>query len=747
MHEKDTQESAGSEAASTGEVIHGEGDVMSLIDDVNRHLERIRSVQSRQEAEFTDLAERQRRLVASESALESQRTELDAEVARLAHGQAEHEAARAALQQERDEVESRAAEIRGREEMVAAARIESEAQELDLERRRRDLEDREEHLESEGEALRAQVAAAEAERDAIRTRIESIESALRDAEEVASAATERIADLERDVATRDEATEIADREREEEARAWKDREAEASKVESALREAVSTAEDRSSELESELQARDARLSELDDLLRKTNERAEEAASALDEAERRIDQLEQQCVEDQRQLKLAGGKLAELAEVVVDQTPRLERGVEAMALVGELESEIERLRAESAASEASYEARVLELERALADGKTSGLDRSGLDDALAEARAPLEARIAELESVAEASDSVPRSRHEEVKDRCRRAERRSDELETALSLANDRGQARDMAKRLRARAERVGEFARHLERRRSRLAALRRAIRDRGRPSDDSGSGTATFQDLQRLDAQRAELEEVREFLTRSEHRMVRRWARPRSVATCAWVLVILAVSVAAGWFGATAFLPSPGVATVSLRASTSDGTMLGPDAAAAWESWHTALATDPAFVHLVTQRLESRGLAPADGESGVSRLLARDLRFENEGRGRLRLLLEGSDARTLEPTLDAIATAMASESARQAPRRIDGVRATLPTERANAGGTGFADLVEGRWNAPTLKRMGLIAGGVFAAAWVSILGIYLLLSRSKRVFEAREGGEDLELAR
>ncbi len=568
------------------------------------------------------------------------------------------------------------------------------------------------------------------------------------------------------------------------------------------------------EFENAVAERDARLAEQQETLAEAESRVQGVNDEMSAARSRIAELEDRTAEDQRQLRLAGSKLTELAQVVAEQAPRLERGAEAMALVGELESEIERLRKESASAagldveaiRAPLDARIMELERELDAVRSQVLDQSVMDEAVAqatapfvarisdleaaldasrrsggevdpevfaaavaEAKAPLEARIAELESAASASDpaaieaavqaatetlqaeleearsamggdTVARSKYEDLKEKCRRAERRSDELETALSLTNDRGQAQEMAKRLRAKAERVGDFAKHLERRKARLTAVRTAMRQREAVAGPSG-GT-TFHELQRLEAQRRELDQVRDFLSRSEQQMVRRWARPRSVATVAWMMIILAVSAAAGWVGGTRFVPTPGTATVSLTATSMNGKTLDPDAAEAWQTWHTALATDPAFVSMVGKRLAARGLMPAGGETALSTMLAQDLAFENEGHGRLRLVLSGQDSRTLEPVLDAVATTMASESARQAPRRIDGARATLPTERATAGGLGYATLVAGPYGKDALVRMGTIAGGVFAGCTLLVLVVYGVLSRSKRVFEANADGDD-----
>jgi chromosome segregation ATPase len=881
MHEEQqqgpmTDERTAAEAGSTAG-----GDVLSLIADVERHLDRIRNVQNRQESEFADLAERQRRVAQTESSLGDRRAELDALASRLGEAQAANEAARAAVAQERDELEAREASFRAEVDALSETRSELDGMRETLAARARELDEQAAIVDRQDAALQAQaeslatreqefvarveaadaarveaesalaratesMEARQAEFDALNDRLAGLisaqEAGTRALEEAVAARDEALATIrstverhEQEMATASEATQRYRAALEDVGTQLEQSQSETESVRAEGREAVARLEERCAEvekalverdtafagvqssvarLEAEIAEREARIAEQQRAFVEVEARAEAADASMTEARSRIAELEARTQEDQRQLRLAGTKLAELAQVVAEQAPRLERGGEAMALVGELEAEIERLRSQAAdasgfdvdAIRAPLDARIIELERELQAARSQAFDPSSLDvviseatapfvaritdlesaleasrrsgsevdpeafaAAVADAKAPLEARIAELESAAHSGDpaaidaavqaatetlraeldearqaadgdSVPRSKYEDLKEKCRRAERRSDELETALSLTNDRGQAQEMAKRLRAKAERVGDFAKHLERRKARLAALRTAMRQR-EAMENVGGGT-TFHELQRLEAQRRELEQVRDFLTRSEQQMVRRWARPRSVATVAWMMVILAVSVAAGWVGGTRFVPTPGAATVSLTAAAVSGKTLDPDAAKAWEDWHTALATDPAFVSLVAKRLSARGLMPAGGESALASLLAQDLAFENEGHGRLRLVLSGEDARTLEPVLDAVATTMASESARQAPRRIDGARATLPTERATAGGLGYATLVAGPYGPDALTRMGMIAGGVFAGCTLFVLLVYGVLSRSKRVFEANADGED-----
>lgn len=850
------------------------GDVLSLIADVEKHLDRIRNVQSRQETEYADLAERQRRVVASEGEVAARREELDELAARLGQVQASTDAAKAAVARERDDLESCRAQVRAEQGDLDAVRGELDGVRAELDRRSVDLDGRAEALSEETESVRRRAEELERVEHELTARIEQAEAARTEAaaslEEAGRQLAERdaelealraeiagkIAEFEASAADRDrtigelrsdserrdaelaEAHEGVQRYRQaleevggELERTQGETESIRGELDAAVARADSAeaagreAEEARAELIETVERLDTRCRELEDELTARQSSFEalqagvaEAESTISARDERIAELEARTEEDQRQLRLAGSKLAELAQVVAEQAPRLERGTEAMAIVAELEAEIERLRSEAAAAQgldaaairaplegrieeleteleharsqvadqasveeavsqatAPFQIRIAELEATLEAARgAEGIDADALAEAVAEARIPLEDRIRELEAAASQGDpaaidaaveaatstlraeleqaradaaggDVPRTKYENLKEKCRRAERRSDELETALSLTNDRGQAQEMAKRLRGKAERISEFSRHLERRKARLGALRTAMRQRAAlAGSTTETGGGTFHELQRLEAQRRELEQVRDFLSRSEQQMVRRWARPRSVGTVAWVMLILAVSAAAGWFGTTRFLPVPGVASVTLDAATTGGDALSPEAAEAWETWHAALATDPAFIDLVSKRLAARGLAPEGGESAVASMLADDLVFENEGHGRVRLALRGDDARVLAPTLDAVASTMASESARQAPRRIDGARATLPTERATSGGVGYATLVAGPLGPETLTRMGIIAGSVFGAAMLLILVTYGMLSRSKRVFEASEGGEDAD---
>ncbi|MAB71267.1 MAG: hypothetical protein CMJ54_02040 [Planctomycetaceae bacterium] len=784
------------------------GDVLSLIEDVERHLARIRDVQNQQESEFMDLAGRQRSIEEAEAILASRGGEIEAASSSLAQEREEFDRMRAELASDRGELDER-------RRLCDEANAELESSQAELAAARNELQgDLSEHR-AEMDAWAAKTHALEEERGAIeelKAELEEREQALaeRSAEHLAMQA--RISELEGDAVRRREADRLA-------AEAHDRSLAEATAVTHRHREALESvgreleqaqseladARDRSETLETELESirnaeetsaqenstlqatiaefesrcrtfdeqNHARQTSLDAALERTATLEDELAAARS----RVEELEGVVEEDRRQLGLAGRKLTELARAVAEQAPRLEQGTAAIAIAAEQQERIERLEARLAsegtdANEAvagvrdALEARIAELESALEQAPAGDVDEASMQSAVDAVRGPLEARISELERLGadpaaveaatapllaeietlrsrmkgfeQSEGGVPTAELEAFEERCRRAEQRSDELETALAMTNDRGQAQEMAKRLRAKAERINAAARHLDRRKRRLAAVKRRVRNH--VAEDGGS--ATFHELQRLEAQRKELSQVREFLSRSEQQMIRRWARSRSVAMVAWMGMLAAVCVAGSWFAVSEIVPVAGTASVELRATPRDGGALTNDAASTWREWHEALATDPAFVRAVGRRLAARGLMPTGGETGLATILGSDLQFETDGPGRMRLVLEGPDRRVLPATLDAIATTMASESARQAPRRADGARASLRGDQPTTAGGGYARLMGGQMPAALLSLIGMIAGVSIVASLLLIGLVYLMLSRAKRIFDASHEEEE-----
>lgn len=440
--------------------------------------------------------------------------------------------------------------------------------------------------------------------------------------------------------------------------------------------------------EAALRENASKLEEAEQNLAEAVERASTFESHCQELDERCESLSKETEVSRSKLRLAGERLVELAEVVSQQAPQLEQGAAAMAAMQE------------------------------------------------QART-----IAELEQqLSEAPESNEES--QELREKFEKAQKRADELEEALVIAQDRGQAQEFAKQLRSKAEGLSEFAQHLKRRKNRLKVLREGMRDDSQPREHH----STFRDLQRLKTQQEDLKQARQCLAVSETAMLSKWARPRAFATVVWLTAMFFCVAGGAWLVVENMMASPGTASVDLVASTRSGRPLENKALTEWMQWHEALRSDPAFVNVVASRLNARGLAPAGGEEGVAQMLLNDLSYDSDGPGRLRLVLKGDDRRILQSRLDVIATTMASESARQAPRREQSARAMIVGESTSTGQVHYASLTPREFNSEFMTRFGIVAGVGVAVALFLAFVVYAVLRRAKRIFEESEIGIEPELA-
>lgn len=481
----------------------------------------------------------------------------------------------------------------------------------------------------------------------------------------------------------------------------------------------------------------------------------ELERSLSEAQQARQELEAEREQASAQLRQAGEKLRELATVIGEQAPQLEQGAAAIARVRVQEQTIARLEDCIASmsgvepqDDAALQAlrnRITELEEALS---AAGEHQSAVDSlqnrieeleaalsAAGEHQPPDEAfqnRIAELEealSAAEEHGHIGDGGDESLRNRIT-------ELEQALAEAQDNEQVEQFAEKLRARAEHVNELAAGLEKRRRRLHGLHIALKERKRAFGES----KVMIPAREPSSASADLERARACLAESEQQMMRKWGRNWAFAGVAWFAVLVFVVGIGSWFAVERFMALPGTATVDMVASTPSGRPLQDTALEGWSAWHTALPTDPAFAETIHKRLAMRGLAPAGGETAVANLLAQDLTFDSDGPGKLRLVLSGEDRRTLVDTLDVVATTMAGESSRQAPRREQSARASIVGERNAVGRTMYASLAPMNLDAAFLTRYGLVAGIGLGMALGMVWLVYGVLRRGKRVFEESEDG-------
>lgn len=326
--------------------------------------------------------------------------------------------------------------------------------------------------------------------------------------------------------------------------------------------------------------------------------------------------------------------------------------------------------------------------------------------------------------------------EELEARCEKAELRADELEQALVLAQDRGQADAFAKQLRSKAERIQVVARHLALRRRRLQAIRSALQSRRSMVIEPATEMEIRSDEPGGD--QPAVDHLPVDCSDGEAMIIRRSTRSPVLVGAAWCTILLLVVGVASWFTVERIMPMPGSARVDINAASATGETLRAGSLDAWHAWHTALPTDPDFAGVVGERLQMRGLAPGGGETAVAELLATRLDFDSDHPGHLRLVLSGPDRRLLPDMLDVVVTSMVSESARQAPRRPQSARAELTDERRSGAAAGYASLVPAKRDTAYLERFALVAGvGIAVGLGLVVLG-HGLLRRSRRLLAESE---------
>ena len=437
-----------------------------------------------------------------------------------------------------------------------------------------------------------------------------------------------------------------------------------------------------SEAENSVAANEAKIEQAENDLADAMKRAESSEARFQELNGQCESLSNDADKARSQLRMAGERLAELADVVSEQSPQLEQGAAAIASMQE-------------------QARTI---------------------------ADLEKRLAEV--------PVTDEKSLELQEAYKKAQKRANELEEALVIAQDKGQAQEFAKQLRSKAENLSEFAHHLQRRKLRLNTLRQGMKG----SEKSDESQSTFRSLQRLKTQQEDLKQARKCLVVSEKAMLSKWARPRAFASVVWLSAMLFCVGGGAWLVVENMMSSPGRATVDLVASTRSGRPLENTSLTEWMQWHKALPTDPAFVNVVAKRLSTRGLNPMGGEEAVAQMLVQNLALDSDGPGRLRLILEGDDKHILSSQLDVIATTMASESARQAPRREQSARAMIVGEKNSTGRVQYASLAPSMIDSAFLMRYGIVVGVGMTLALALAAGVYAVLRRAKRIFEESEMG-------
>ena len=258
-----------------------------------------------------------------------------------------------------------------------------------------------------------------------------------------------------------------------------------------------------------------------------------------------------------------------------------------------------------------------------------------------------------------------------------------------------------------KAQQLADVARHLQRRKVRLAAVRARS------------------------SKRKQLEKPCVVVPQ----------RVPHVATIAWTGVAVVIVLALSLSLVQHIFQVPGIAAIGLRATDRQGGVVDPAVEGAFMAWHQALLGTPAFVEEVSERLESRGLAPAGGIDHVATMLANNVVLENNGEGHINILLAGKDIHSTIAVLDVVSVAMVGESARHAPAMEGEWRLTL--EADPVVGTPLARSIYEEFGLPFLGRLLAVALGVGVVLVGLAWGIQGLWQRAQRIQQASENHTEL----
>jgi len=367
-------------------------------------------------------------------------------------------------------------------------------------------------------------------------------------------------------------------------------------------------------------------------------------------------------------------------------------------------------------------------------------------------AELTAKLDELQHQRESEQRKRQALQEQSQQNETELQQRIESLEEeitrpAASDDSDASELENTRQELKRKSHRISEVARHLRRRKHRLQRVHTILQQRrssgGTAPAPSTPSSATRSQLQqhssvmrKVEEDRHQLMEVREMLAASERRMVKRWARPRAVATVGWFVCLAAVIAVGSWFASDHYFPATIAASAMLEADNKSHQPLTEPEAQQWSKWHTELFQDQGFHKVLARRLGDRRMPEYGTPQAIAEKLEAGLTLDSAVEGRMTLTLAGTDEKETTALLDVITTTVAQQS-REFNSRRGGNRAwAVP-----AGGRAIdGQLSYARLNPVPIKDERLlyvlpIFGGSFVVIMLIVAICYGRLARAKRIFD------------
>lgn len=367
-------------------------DVMKVLADVEGKLNRLRTVQKTQDEMLTSLAERTRAVRQAEEVIEQTRLELLRQ--------------QKAVQQERDDA---AAQHRRQSDQLeqAKSRIEHdrgdmEARRQEADRRVQDLERRETDLKAEQARIAALSTQCQNDREQFTNRMQQVEADRAELLQRVAQAESNVGELIREVEKKNQAL----AERTNDAKQAAERVAKAEKDAGDL---ARLADRERAEVTERLDAAMKKLQDAEALKKRAADEAGSLRGRVAELEQNVNVLRRdaeahaaQLADSRQKLETAGRKLSEFAQILSEQTPQLERGAAAIAMVDQQHEQIDRLTKQLAEATLKSDpeeiqrrdARIEQLTEALRQARGQNVNDVGVAE-VEHRNAALEAEIAQL----------------------------------------------------------------------------------------------------------------------------------------------------------------------------------------------------------------------------------------------------------------------------------------------------------------------------------------------------------------
>ena len=447
-----------------------------------------------------------------------------------------------------------------------------------------------------------------------------------------------------------------------------------------------------------------------------------AASSIDKLSARVSQLETDLNTAHERADEITTESLELLKTAEQERDQVRKELEELRSRGTSDGEeMQSLQAkldEAIALVKAQEATIVEQAERLKNASQSG------DEATEE-------RLVELECELEAKQQEVADQRQKLEEQEQKLEALQAAVEHGESGSND-GQLED----LRRKAQRLATVAEHMKRRHARLKRARELVRrkrsgSRGQAAIESERRTALTKHLER---QRRELLELKQNIALAERKMIRRWARPRSVIIVGWLLMLVLFSAAVGWFGADRYFPAVVSASVTMEIDESFDGEIDENLDAKWKAWHTAFVESREFIDTLSKRLNERQIIAYSSPEAVRDRLLRDLGIDEVEAGEMTFTLAGSDRKTMLVFMDLFAATLARRSGK-AHRGTEMPWASVRDTREETGDAFTATIGSIPLEDERLRHAGPIAGIVFATLLMLIGVAYSKLVRAKREFD------------